>query len=164
MINWFVFRILRPIMRVIGWIETIFLLYYKKESYDELKKLKKEIFNHVDLARYYYDEKFKWSSDPINGLFDYESEPWVTLFKKEGDCDDFAMLTYEILKDKGYDEIYITYCWKSTFNGHAIVIMKNFKGEWYLFSNTKIYGPFNNHIDAIKTHYGDETAGYYIMR
>lgn len=46
----------------------------------------------MDCEIYLKEKQFRWSKDPINGFFDYVSEPWYTLLKKRGDCDDFAAL------------------------------------------------------------------------
>lgn len=46
----------------------------------------------MDCEIYLKENKFRWSKDPVNGFFDYVSEPWYTLLKKRGDCDDFAAL------------------------------------------------------------------------
>ena len=85
---------------------------------------------------------FKWRADPIHGLLDYVSTPWVTWLKQCGDCDDFARLYLEIAKKQGILGGYCFSALKISFprpKGHAVFI-RPMTNSLNVFSNL---GPSN---------------------
>ena len=91
---------------------------------------------------------------------DYWKTPEETIKDKGGDCDDFAILAQEILKDLSLegDIIYLSKSkgkenWKI---GHMICLFKNKKGEYQIFDNQYLLK--HNSENAIETilHYYPE--------
>ena len=75
---------------------------------------------------------FKWTSDPLGGKLDFTSTDWVTCARGEGDCDDWAILWYQILRHHG--KVERMYTKKKGGGAHAMTVFT--KGTCcYLLSN-----------------------------
>lgn len=65
--------------------------------------------------------------------------PNTTIARKKGDCEDFAILSYSILKKLGYEaKIFMLDNIEIGQSSHAICIYKE-KDNYYFFSNQKLY-------------------------
>ena len=65
-----------------------------------------------------------------------------------GDCEDYALLKRELLKEQGFDEdkIHIATCWinvKAINTGHCVLIVETDKGQFVLDNNLKDPVPLN---------------------
>ena len=65
-----------------------------------------------------------------------------------GDCEDYALLKRELLRQQGFDEdkIHITTCWinvKAIDTGHCVLIVETDKGQFILDNNLKDPVPLN---------------------
>ena len=67
---------------------------------------------------------------------------------KFGDCEDYALLKRELLKEQGFDElcIHIATCWINVVaidTGHCVLIVETDKGQFILDNNLKDPVPLN---------------------
>jgi len=49
------------------------------------------------------DDSYSWDQDPWGGLEDYVTPPAQTISEKSGDCEDFAVVSMNVLHNKGED-------------------------------------------------------------
>jgi len=76
---------------------------------------------------------FRWTTDPLKGKFDYVSEPWFTLCRKGGDCDDFAEFWTFMCTD--YPSVQFGVI---TDNLQHRMVCFRMEGEYYIASNMAI--------------------------
>lgn len=67
---------------------------------------------------------------------------------KFGDCEDYALLKRELLKEQGFDaeKIHLATCWinvKADNTGHCVLIVETDKGQFILDNNLKDPVPLN---------------------
>ena len=67
---------------------------------------------------------------------------------KFGDCEDYALLKRELLKEQGFDaeKIHLATCWinvKADDTGHCVLIVETDKGQFVLDNNLKDPVPLN---------------------
>ena len=102
---------------------------------------------------------FVWNSDPLGGMVDFHSYPWVVCAKKKADCDDYSHLWYEILRGHGNRWILSTH--SKSGKGHSMCVWQKRDNEFVLLSNLD---PINRlpTRDALKNiFYGADTAYSY---
>ena len=99
-----------------------------REARQELLYLKKA---KTDDAEALIKQKYKWQADtPV--WFDYPRMPLVTVMRKGGDCEDFARLYYEIIKD---ERRYVSYSVIYGFmKGHTMGVYYS-HGKFHICSN-----------------------------
>lgn len=83
--------------------------------------------------KYMAKNKFTWMMDPIKGYFDYVSNPWFTLKRSGGDCDDFAAFWVRICRDT--PSLQFTVCKEGS--NHRMVCF-NEDGKYLIASNNHI--------------------------
>ena len=72
---------------------------------------------------------------------EYWQTPEETLLRKKGDCDDFAILSYTLLKKAGYECKLVAILFEES--GHAVTMFKTgdywniFDLNWYVLSTSK---------------------------
>jgi len=103
------------------------------EGIKALKEMKEKCTSVTDYLNFLVYRRFRYSNDPFKGALDYVSYPEITAAKKFGDCDDFAELALEVLKDH-FEVAYRLYTFSGIFKGHVMVLLHN--GHcWQLISN-----------------------------
>ena len=91
--------------------------------------------------------QYEYLSDRIQfpDSFDHYQSPKDFMKNRKGDCDDFAITSYYILKKLGYETQ--MYSLKLPEGGHAITVFKQ-EGVYNIFSNQYIY--YTLETDPIK--------------
>lgn len=144
-----------------GGFESLSKLKYRKRAKKELKEAKERIKTTIDLAAWYKETGIYYKRDKL----DCGSYPWVTVAKGCGDCEDFMLLSYAIMKDKA--KCYKAFCYgrtdKGKIAGHAILVVKE-NDEWVLMSNQYRRTGFTSRDDAAKHHFADKTISFYFMK
>jgi len=90
-----------------------------------------------------------WRKDPVWGIINYVSEPWVTWYRKTGDCGDFSRLYYECLNRLGHslDRLslvsFLTVKW-FTSKGHSVCTLAESPTKFKVFSNLNYLGEYTN--------------------
>jgi hypothetical protein len=112
------------------------------------------------LSRWYEASGFGWRPDPLHGLLDFASKPWVSVAKGYGDCDDM-MLIAELALKRRYDEGHRCFTYTSDGGGHATYIVRA-GALWYVMSNRRFVGPFDCVKRASEFFYGTRTAYSYV--
>jgi hypothetical protein len=103
--------------------------------------------------------KFEWRADPI---VDFHQKTWVTCDRGAGDCDDWAHLWKDLLKDHGETRLLFTK--RKSGGAHAMCIFIA-DGKAYLLSNLIV----RNKVDAenadelMTKFYGEETEFSFYM-
>lgn len=102
------------------------------------------------IIQYYINNNFVHQNDRFP---DNYQQPEVFIVTLLGDCDDFAKMTFEILKFHGFTCWFVG-MWKSVYEGHAIVIyLDKSNGLYYYISNKKIVGAFTSFDTALHDYY-----------
>lgn len=137
-------------------IQALWWIKHRKEGHEVLETLEKAAPNHKAIQNFMSLSKWAWMSDPLGGVLDYTSKPWVICAKKGGDCDDFAELWHYLLKPHGDVEFLITGKRYTSF--HKMTIFTT-DGASYLLSNLKLFrmAPEENKKDLYDAFYGDDT-------
>ena len=118
----FLYFILLLILPSIFFIPTLYAQKIAKFSYHE--KLAINLFNN-----------YKYASDNTG---EYWQSPKQTLKLKQGDCEDFAILTNCLLTKKGYQsKMYVIKYIAG--DSHAITVFKISETNYGVFSNQNIY-------------------------
>lgn len=83
--------------------------------------------------------RFSYQSEEGNN--DYWKTPEETVKDKGGDCEDFALLTKEVLQNLKYKAYFIAVTQKKRgkLTRHAITILKHEEGGLSFFSNNRYY-------------------------
>jgi len=116
--------------KCISVINKLFMKNSKiNEGYQVLNRLK-ECKTPKDLEYLYRELDFKYKSD----ILDYASKPEVTCYNRGGDCDDFAELSYNILKEHHYNNVYKVYMFKK-MSGHVVTIIDNSYFNYHMMNN-----------------------------
>ena len=81
-------------------------------------------------------------------LEQYAKPEFWTEAGKFGDCEDYALLKRELLRQQGFDaaKIHIATCWinvKAIDTGHCVLIVETDKGQFILDNNLKDPVPLN---------------------
>ena len=123
-------------MNILVHILTLGMLYVP--SYD---KILHNVHNSGDME--YYLSYFNYAHD--KSIDDQWRTPQESIQARSIDCEDFAILVYEVLTNKGYDcSIYGLY-WNNKNTGHCIISYQ--KGTDYgFFSNDVRYCGVDVHI------------------
>jgi hypothetical protein len=117
-----------------------------------------------DLSEWYDEQGYKWKPDPLRGIIDFESQTWVTITKKSGDCDDLARLSWDVLStNPEYKVVARTYVYSVKGKGHVVVICQDQQDQWWLASNIYWVGPFDSMEAAAGHFYNDVgTLWFYV--
>ena len=148
------------ISQVINWIpaniQALFLTGKKQEGQTILRSLQDLAPNLQQISSFLADAGFVWSQDPLWGVLDFYQKAWVTCARKKGDCDDFAELWKQILKEKGKVETLVTV--KKSFQAHKMVVFTK-DGTCSLLSNMHLRKQVNEQDKDVLLNdfYGDKT-------
>lgn len=101
-----------------------------------------------------------------DGILDYWGQPYETLEKLGGDCEDFAFLNVKILKMLGYEAIALGLSKNAMkTNGHAICLFYN-GTHWKIFDNQYLkpmqFETKEEALSTIKTFYNYKII--YVLR
>ena len=138
------------------------LFYDKDEGQRQLVEMREDIATAEEMISWYADVGFEYDKDPLDGLIDFMSEPWVTVQKKAGDCDDIAVLTECILRGK-YEESGILIIERGS-SGHAAFVYFQSQASitdtkwymeegWYISGMTWVRGPYDTLEDVADSVY-----------
>ena len=147
---------------ITGLLESFFYIGNRKQGKRIISDARKIIHNTQDLENWYKDnkfDKFEYRKDTVN----CGSLPWVTAYRHKGDCEDYAILSMEILKDMC--KCIIAVCHgrrEGKRTGHAILLVQ--EGEkWRVMSNMYKKELFATKKEAALSTYGDKTTDYYFV-
>lgn len=101
------------------------------------------------LLQLVYMLDYQYQSDEEQfGYLEYYQTPDQFSETKKGDCEDYAIHSYAILKYVGYEAQMFTVYFKES--GHAVTVFKYY-GQYNIFSNGFIYEtPEIDPVDAVK--------------
>ena len=143
-------------------IESIFHSGKKKAISDMNKELKK-MKTPTDIEKMYIILDFKWRSDKklFRITLDHARKPWITYKEKQGDCEDFMLLSEWFLKRMGFKDIE-RYMLNGGEKGWHAVLLFRYKDKWVVGSNTRfVY--FEDKEKAIEWFYGKYHKDSYQM-
>ena len=151
-VSFVVFRIFVPVFH--WFVANLEAAYWTIKLPRQIRRIAKdEVSNLKGIATFgledwYRVRRFSWRSDPLRGMLDFSSKPWVSVFKNYGDCDDMARIAFESLVDEYFaTELIFLYGEKG---GHAIVVAEcEGGGDYYLMNNQYSGGPFAHKRNAI---------------
>jgi len=137
-----------------AWVESWF--YDKrrgKDIFELLRGLAPDIGQMSNLMR---ARNFAWTSDPLGGVLDFRSFAWVTCVRGKGDCDDWSVLWYRLLRHHG--KVEKVYTKKKGGGGHAMTLFTR-DGMCYLMSNLRVKAKTSEYEkDKLLTaFFGDDT-------
>lgn len=147
---------LRHLDKIGNWVQAdAEALKYKAEEEAARAYLKelREIEDLNKISAKLVADGFHWRREAV----DFTNYAWVTIAKRRGDCDDFAILWESVLKYRGKTERVFVSC----LNGSAHAMLLFFEGDvYYLLSNLKVFsiGPVGKEEEAIRRFYGDDTG------
>jgi len=78
------------------------------------------------------DAWVKYRSEAV----DYWQTPRETMDRREGDCDDIAILKLSMLINNGYKDCWIERCWTEENIGHMVCVVNLWYGERILDNGT----------------------------
>ena len=123
------FVFFRAVLPVWNWVasslEALLYLRRRREALAVLRSLRDLPDGHA-LSRWYESMGFVWRSDPLRGLLDFASRPWVSIARGRGDCDDM-MLIAEFALEGRYDEGHRAFVYDAAGSGHALYVLR--KGD-----------------------------------
>jgi len=124
---------------IIAWFQWLRYRKYRTAAIAELDAIE-------NLYNWYRDTQFEWKADKI----DFSNIPWVSVYKKWGDCDDMMRIAEHVIKTGER-------CYISNKEGkwHAIYVYQD--GKWFAASNQQRIGPFGSKQNAAQHFYGDRT-------
>ena len=125
------------------------LFYDKDEGQRQLVEMREDIETAEEMTSWYWNVGFQYEEDPLGGLIDFMSEPWVTVQKKAGDCDDTAVLTEYILRGR-YEESGIMLI-EEGGDGHAMFVYSLCSEWWYIPNMCEIRGPYDTLEDVARS-------------
>lgn len=151
--------ILSALAKFYMWVTSTTESMFSSGEIEYTKKLDKDIEtlkNPYDIVQFYKRNGFKWRSDAkLFGItLDHARKPWLTYKKKQGDCEDFMLLSEYIIQKIG---ITGSERWAVEGEGqgwHAILIFP-FSERFGLLSNTE-FRVLKTKDDAIKEFYGNK--------
>lgn len=105
------------------------------------------------------EEIARWLSDEFMYILEFPDK-WQsaeeTIRTKKGDCEDFAILTSEILTRQGVKNNIVIVKFDKLGTSHAICIWKSSRGTYNFISNRKLIRTGESSIDsAIEKYYPD---------
>jgi len=138
------------------------LFYNKEDGLSQLETVREDVTSAEEMIVWYREAGFEYADDPLWGYLDYASDPWVTILKNSGDCDDMALLNWYILHDR-YDNSCIVVA-DDWFDGHSSFAYYSYSQWFYIDSMHGIYGPKESLADiaeAIFPGYSDFHVIYW---
>ena len=144
---------------VSGGVEGLINARHKRWGEDILKKAHLSVTNTKLLEAWYKDYGFTWKKDKVNCY----SRPWLTATRWRGDCEDFALLSWEILK--GYKRCVMAVCHGRRDGkrvGHAILLVYE-EGQWRVMSNMYRQASYESMEKAAESVYGNKTIDYFFV-
>ena len=159
---WPFFRVLLPIWNFV-WsnLEAFCHLRKRGSAVKILRALDVSADSAALLEKWYNEREFVWRKDPLRGLLDYSSTPWVSVARNAGDCDDMMLMAEHVLKSK-YDEGHRCYIYASDGRSHAIYLLRIDK-TWFVMSNQHFMGSFQTMGLAIRRFFQDKTLWFYVI-
>jgi len=73
-----------------------------------------ERWGEFDLAEW-SDEEYEWDQDPWNGVRDFAQRPGETVDRREGDCEDYALVAVSWAVANDRDGIGFAFCWERPY-------------------------------------------------
>jgi hypothetical protein len=163
-VAWLWFRVVEPVWNfIVSNLEALRYIGRRSDAKQKLANLKGTIQRAEDMPLWYDMVDFRWSSDPMGGLIDFHSKPWVSVVKNRGDCDDMAYLSRYLLRDL-YDRAILMTVWTAEGKGHAILIVhdEDVPDVWIVMSNQHMH-KFTTYEAAVRFFYGDQTYWSYVL-
>lgn len=157
--SWYGPFVAKVYMFLSGGIEGLFNSKRKQWGEHLIEKARLTVRNTTSLAAWYKEYGFVWHKDTINCY----SRPWLTASRWHGDCEDFALLSWEILK--GYKRCVMAVCHGRKDGkraGHAILLVYE-GGWWWVMSNMYRLGSYETIEKAAESVYGEKTIDYYFV-
>jgi hypothetical protein len=148
-----------PAIWFMGLCQWVFCRKHLKAGRAALLEAKQNTHDALSLVNWYRKNGFAYKADTYN----WYQRPWVTAATKRGDCEDFAFLSYEILKKR--TECKIVLCHgrrEGKRRGHAFVIAKE-GDKWRELSNTRFGNLYDNKVEAAKSFYGKDTTDFCFL-
>lgn len=96
-----------------------------------------------------------WSyrEDPLGGLLDFASRPWVSAARGSGDCEDAMLLAEGILSGHDTRRAYVS----RGGRGHSLLLWRN-GSYWYIIDNMVCLPiAYDTPEEAGRDYYGDQT-------
>ena len=125
------------------------LFYNKDEGKRQLAEMREDITTAEEMITWYWSIGFEYDEDPLWGLVDFMSKPWVTVQKNAGDCEDTAALTEYILRGR-YEESGIMLV-KDGSSGHAMFVYSECSYWWYIPNMHSTRGPYDTLEDVAES-------------
>ena len=121
-------------------------LFYNKDKGEALlAETREQVATAEDMIWWFWSMGFEYEEDPLWGIIDYQSDPWVSIQTKDGDCEDISFLINAILKGR-YEESCVLVMTGSP--GHAVFAYSISCTWWCLSGTTRIYGPYETLEDV----------------
>ncbi|MHC5054601.1 MAG: hypothetical protein ACYTKD_07780 [Planctomycetota bacterium] len=157
------FVLFRAIVPAWNWVasslEALLYLRQRAQAHAVLRSLRDLPDGHA-LSRWYESTGFAWRSDPLGGLLDFASRPWVSVARGRGDCDDMMVIAESVLKPR-YDEGRRCFVYDEDARGHALYVVRQ-GDSWYAASNQSFLGPYGSAAEAAECFYGPRTKWSYL--
>jgi hypothetical protein len=154
------FRAIVPLWDLaVSSIEALFYLRRRREALAVLRSLRDLPDGHA-LSSWYESTGFAWRRDPLGGLLDFASQPWVSVARARGDCDDMMLIAESVLKPR-YDEGRRCFVFDEDGRGHALYVVRQ-GDSWYAASNQSFLGPYGSAAGAAACFYGPRTKWSYL--
>ena len=112
-------------------------------DFNEIRKLEVSPMEKWKLLMEKYN--FKWKADTLFQLGDVISDPYISLWKSSGDCDDHIAIAFEFFGEyinwngKIYKGCYWAYAKKKLKSGHMVGVWKAKDDSCLMVSNGKMY-------------------------
>jgi hypothetical protein len=143
-----------------GGIEGLFNSKRKKWGQHLIDKARLTVNDTLSLAAWYRKYVFVWQRDTFNCY----SRPWLTAARWHGDCEDFALLSWEILKNKKKCVMAVCHGTREgKWAGHAILLVYE-DDRWRVMSNMYRMDSYETLEKAAESVYGKETIDYYFVK
>jgi hypothetical protein len=145
---------------ITGGIEAIFVKsIHKRWGKHLIQTARKTVHDTEALDKWYLQYGYLYKKDEFNCY----SRPYVTASRWRGDCEDFALLSREILK--GYKRCVLAMChgWREgKRRGHAVLLVYE-EGRWRVMSNMYRMDSYETMEKAAESTYGEKTIDYFFV-
>jgi predicted transglutaminase-like cysteine proteinase len=158
-IKWYGPLTAKPYIFLSGGIEGLLNAKRKQWGMHLIKEARKKVNDTITLKAWYSEYGFVWRKDKINCY----SKPWLTAAKWGGDCEDFALLSWEVLR--GNKKCVMAVCHgrkDGKRRGHAILLVYE-DDQWRVMSNMYRLASYDSKEKAAESVYGDKTVDYFFV-
>lgn len=138
----------------------MFNLDKREEGKRIINEARASVIDTMSLEGWYCRNGFKWKKDVVNCY----SKPWLTAARRGGDCEDIALLSWEILKGKKRCIMATCHGRKDgKRRGHAVLLVYE-DAMWRVMSNMYRTTKHLSIEKAAESVYKENTIDYFFVR